>query len=37
MSILSGYELGWLVGILEGEGHFGIYTSQVIEVNMTVS
>jgi hypothetical protein len=35
MSVLSGYELGWLVGILEGEGHFGLYTSQVIEVNMT--
>ncbi len=35
MSILSNFELGWLVGILEGEGHFGIYTSQVIEVNMT--
>jgi len=35
MSVLSGYELGWLVGILEGEGHFGIYTSQVVEVNMT--
>ncbi|SRR6266478_3029522 len=35
MSVLSGYELGWLVGVLEGEGHFGIYTSQVIEVNMT--
>jgi len=35
VSILSDYELGWLIGILEGEGHFGIYTSQVIEVNMT--
>lgn len=35
MSELSHFELGWLVGILEGEGHFGLYTSQVIEVNMT--
>lgn len=35
MNSLSHYELGWLVGILEGEGHFGLYTSHVIEVNMT--
>lgn len=35
MKVLSDFELGWLVGILEGEGHFGLYTSQVIEVNMT--
>src|SRR5882757_4653060 len=35
MSVLSDFELGWLVGVLEGEGHFGLYTSQVIEVNMT--
>lgn len=35
MTKLSDFELGWLVGILEGEGHFGIYTSQVVEVNMT--
>ncbi len=35
MSNLSDFELGWLVGILEGEGHFGFYTSQVVEVNMT--
>lgn len=24
MSAISDYDLGWLVGILEGEGHFGI-------------
>lgn len=35
MNVLSDFELGWLVGILEGEGHFGLYASQVIEVNMT--
>jgi hypothetical protein len=35
MSALSDFELGWLVGILEGEGHFGLYTSHVVEVNMT--
>lgn len=35
MRVLSDYELGWLVGVLEGEGHFGFYTSHVIEVNMT--
>jgi len=35
MSVLSDFELGWLVGLLEGEGHFGLYSSQVIEVNMT--
>lgn len=35
MSVLSDFELGWLVGILEGEGSFGLHNSQVIEVNMT--
>ncbi len=32
---LSDFELGWLVGLLEGEGHFALYTSHVVEVNMT--
>lgn len=29
MKTLSDYEMGWLVGILEGEGHFGILRSSV--------
>lgn len=34
--MISNFELGWLVGILEGEGYFGYYTaSQYVEISST--
>lgn len=36
MSAISDYDLGWLVGLLEGEGHFGYYTqTQRVVLRMT--
>lgn len=31
----SGYELGWLVGLLEGEGHFSYAGTQQLVIGMT--
>jgi hypothetical protein len=35
MARLSDFELGWLVGILEGEGYFGYECTQRVQVKMT--
>lgn len=36
MSAISDYDLGWLVGLLEGEAHFGYYSqTQRVVLRMT--